>query len=449
MNLCLTKIYIMKLKFYSSIFLIVLTASGLSAQNEIVIAPGDDLIATVAGASDGDMIVLEAGTYVARYENIIIDKSLTIKAETNVKPLVYINQFDVLGEDVDIYIEGIEFSSASVDSMTLEEDLEDLEGDYFLNLHSDLVSCGDITVVNCIIRNLERSLVRGDRSNYTVDNFLFDKLIVTDLRGGGDYGPFRTKSKITYNTFTLTNSTFYNITNKLLDNQDTPSYPMDFLVKNCTFYKWGGGKSGQYLFDIQDNDQANLKIQDCIFGKTNDDPDADPPVTVNGWRYAEGAYMEMITTAMTPDFVLTDGTFDDVTWDKAEFNYPDTDPDWADPEAGDFTLPEGSDLLESSQTGGIIGDPRWDPDFGVGTGQLRGPEKISLYPNPANRVFYLELPEAWQGSRVSIYNTLGSRVLSYEHVESDRPVRVAGLVPGLYFVRVGDRSENTLKLMVK
>ena len=293
------------------LFTLIVSAAILSVssmgQNTIVVSPADNLITTIAGAADGDTIVLQAGTHVARYTNMVIDKSLNIIAETLVKPLVYINQFDVKGENTNIYIEGIEFSGATVDSLTGTEDLVELEGDYFLNLHSELVSCKDITVKNCIIRNLDRSVVRGDRATYTVDNFLFDNIIVYDLRGGGDYGPFRMKSRITYNTFTLTNSTFYNILNKLLDNQDTPSHPMDFLIKNCTFYKWGGGKSAQYLFDIKTNDQARLIIQDCILGKTNDDPSVEPPITVNGWRMDENnaSYLEMITTAMTPDFVLT------------------------------------------------------------------------------------------------------------------------------------------------
>jgi hypothetical protein len=441
----------MKRKFYLLFVFSMLSLTGLFAQNKVVVAPGDDLIAAIAGASAGDTIVLQAGMHVARYTNMIIDKSIAIVAETSEKPLVYGGQFDVLGEDIDIYIEGIEYSGATVDSVTGTENLDDLEGDYFLNLHSDLVSCGDITVKDCIIRNLSRSVVRGDRATYTVENFLFDNLIVTDLRGGGDYGPFRLKSKILFSTFTLTNSTFYNFLNKLIDNEETVSHSMEFLVRNCTFYGWGGGKNGQYLFDIKTNDQARLIIQDCILGKTHDDPLADPPMTVNGWRFPEGgiAYAEMLTSVMTPDFVLTNGTYADIEWDVAEYNEEDVDPDFANPEAGDFTLPEGSPLLTASQTGDIIGDPRWDPDYGVGIEKNVRDIVYRLYPNPADNVFHIEMDPAVAGSDVSVYNSIGARVKHFTSVYSETPLNIDGLLPGLYFVRVGTGQADALKLMVK
>jgi len=423
---------------------------GLFAQNKVVVAPGDDLIAAIDSASAGDTIVLQAGVHVARYTNMIIDKSLAIVAETSVKPVVYGGQIDVLGEDIDILIEGIEYSGATVDSLTGTENLDELEGDYFLNLHSDLLSCGDITVKNCIIRNLNRSVVRGDRSSYTVENFLFDDIIVTDLRGGGDYGPFRLKSRITFSTFTVTNSTFYNIENKFLDNQDTPSHDMEFLIRNCTFYGWGGGKNAQYL-DINTNDKARLIIQDCILGKTNDDPLADPPFTVNGWRFGEAgiAYSELLTTTMTPDFVLTLGTYAETVWDVDEYNQTDVDPDFANPEAGDFTLPQESPLLEASQTGGIIGDPRWHPDYGVGIKENISAKNFRIYPNPATEVIFLEMDNTMAGSEVSIYNTIGSRVKHFTNVRPNTSLDIADLEPGMYFVKLGYRQADALKLMVK
>jgi hypothetical protein len=441
----------MKRKFYIMFVLTWLGMTGLVAQNRVVVAPGEDLVAAIDSADAGDTIVLQAGMYVARYTNMVIDKSIAIVAETNVKPLVYGGQFDVLGEGIDIYIEGIEYSGATVDSLTGEENLDELEGDYFLNLHSDLVSCGDITVKNCIIRNLNRSVVRGDRATYTVDNFLFDNLIVSDLRGGGDYGPFRLKSKITFSTFTVTNSTFYNITNKFIDNQDTPNHEMEFLVRNCTFYGWGGGKDAQYLFDIKTNEQASLIIQDCILGKTNDDPLADPPMTVNGWRFPDAGitHAEMITSVMTPDFNLTLGTYEETTWNVDDYNQVDVDPDFANPEAGDFTLPQGSPLLEASQTGGIVGDPRWDPDYGVGTAEHVKRDHFRVYPNPAAGVIFLEMDNTLDGSDVSLYNLTGSRVKHFNAVRSNTALNISDLEPGLYLVRVGRGLTDVRKIMVQ
>ena len=142
----------------------VLAVPVLIAQTNITVAPGDNLWSAIVDAAAGDTIVLKAGMYAVNDSSFIIDKDINIRAETSTKPVLYISQFDVLGEDVDIYIAGIHFSGAGVDPLTWEEDLDELAGDYFLNLHSDLVSAGEIKVEDCIIRNLNRSIVRGDRS---------------------------------------------------------------------------------------------------------------------------------------------------------------------------------------------------------------------------------------------------------------------------------------------
>jgi hypothetical protein len=448
----------MKRKIYLLSLLMIPGIISVYAQNIITVNPGENLITAIENAAAGDIIIVAPGIHVARYENIDINKSLTIKSDIpqpqksgatgSDKPLVYINQFDIQGTDVNLFFEGIEFSGATVDSLTGEEDLETLDGDYFINLHEALVSCGDITVKDCIIRNLNRSVIRGDRATYTVNNILIDDCIITDLRGGGDYGPFRFKSKILFDNFTITNCTFYNILNKLIDNQDTPSHPMEFLIRNCTFYKWGGGKSGNYLFDIEDNDQAVLKIQDCIFGKTNDDPFATTPVTVNGFRLLEAAYAEMITTVMTPDFVLTLGTYAEIPWDLSQYNEVDMDPDWANPEEGDFTLPEESPLLEMSQTGEIIGDPRWDPNA-VGIDKSHGRSAFRIFPNPAFDYFLVELDHSVNKADISIYNALGMRVLEYQNVRNNTHLDISGLASGVYFVRLDKDFGPALKLMVR
>ena len=429
----------------------ILGFQALLSQSTILVAPGDNLITTVKDASAGDTIKLQAGRHVARYAGIKIEKSLNIVAETKVKPTVYIKQFDVMGENTDLYIEGIEFSGATVDSLTGDEDLETLRGDYFLNLDETMKSCGKITVKNCIIRNLNRCVVRGDRAAYSVTHFLFDGLIVSDLRGDGDYGPFRLKTNITFRTLTITNSTFHNMYVKFINTQDIPSMELDVLVKNCTFYRWGGKKSDQDLFDFKMNDLARLIIQDCILGKTNAEPDAEIPINVKGWRMdaANASYLEMITTVMTPDFILSDRGYDMVEWDKTEYNQVDVDPDWADPEAGDFTLPEGSLLLESSQIGGIVGDPRWDPNYGVGIKRLESTASFRFFPNPADRVFYLTMDPVLEGSSLTVYNTMGVTVKRFQNVHSDTPLLIADLQPGVYFVKIDSQASISAKLLVR
>lgn len=350
----------MKIKIYAIVLTCSFCFAGiLRAQQRIPVAPGDDLIKKVAEAAAEDTLVLEPGFYKANYAVITVNKSLAIISENLADmPKVYIKRIEVKGTDISLHLEGIEFSGFYVDSLTQAERPDSaLVGDYLIDLTSEFVSGKDITVKSCIVRNLQRSVIRGDRLAYTVQNFLFDDLIVYDLRGGGDYGPFRMKSNIKFNTFVLKNSTMFSILNKLIDLQDIPDYPMDVYIENCTFYKWGGGKSGNFLFDIKTNKQASLYLRNNIFGKTN----ASETVVVNGFRVPVEAYMEITTSVFTPDFVVKDSAYSVVSWDKNEYVETDFDPEWADPDNGNFTLPVTSPLLQMSYEGGIIGDPRWNP----------------------------------------------------------------------------------------
>jgi hypothetical protein len=350
----------MKKRIYSFVLACLFFSTGLlQAQHRIQVVPGDDLIAKVAAAADKDTLVLAPGFYKANYTSMIVNKSLAIISEDLADmPKVYLKKFELKGSNISFHLEGIEFSGFFVDSLTHVERIDTVPAaDYLIDLTTEFVSGKDIVVKSCIVRNLNRSVVRGDRLAYTVENFLFDDLIVYDLRGGGDYGPFRMKSNIKFNTFTLRNSTMYNMLNKLIDLQDIPDYPMDVTVENCTFYKWGGGKTGNFLFDIKTNTQASLYLRNNIFGKTN----ASETVIVNGFRVPVAAYMEITTSVFTPDFVVKDSAYEVVSWDKKEYVETNVDPEWADPDNGNFTLPDNSPLLQMSTEGGIIGDPRWNP----------------------------------------------------------------------------------------
>lgn len=416
------------------------------AQTKVVINVGDDLITAIANATAGDTLYLKQGTHVARYENIDVDKSLVFIGEAGTElPKLYISQFDVYSNDIDITFSGLEISGATIDSLTNVEDLGILEADYFLNLvaSTSALTYGDISVTNCIVRNFERCIVRGDRAAYSVKSFLFDNLIAYDFRGGGDYGPFRLKSKITMESFTISNSTMYNFLNKLIDCQNVVSSPMAVSIVNSTFNNIGGGKSGQYLFDIVDNDQASLSIQSCIFGTTN----VTDLVTVNGWRVNAGANLEMLNSAMGPGFLLTSGTYALTEWDKIEYNLEDTDPQWLDPDNGDFTLPEGSDLLQWSPEGTVIGDPRWGPQSTEGVNSFSSDPGFEFYPNPANEEIIVKSNKA--NLSIGIYNCIGIRVKVVQNIAGEMRIGISDLETGLYFVKQEDANNRARKLMVK
>jgi hypothetical protein len=441
------KTYIMKRKIYLLVFMCVSCVTGLFAQDTLHV--GESLYRMVLDAADEATIIVASGLHDAQDQSIpIANKSLTIKGEEGEeKPLVYVEEFDVSGTDVDIILEGIEFSGATlIDSLTGEEDVEDLESSYLINLEEEThKSTNNIIIRNCIVRNFERSAIRGDRQpEHTADSIIIDNCIMYDFRGGGNYGPFRFKSRITVNAFIIKNSTIYDFLNKLIDFQDVVPSQMDITVENCTFYKWGGGETRQYLFDIQDNTQARLYIKSCIFGKTN----ASDTVIVRAFRFPDGGldYAEISNTVMTPDFIVdTTGAYDRVIWNKDEWNEVGFDPEFEDPENGNFNIPEGSPIRQMSPTGGPIGDPRWVVMYS-GVSELKNIAQIQVYPNPADN--YLNIKTEGP-CIVAIYNTMGMKVRELDIMDSSvYTVNITGLSPGLYLIKAGNKT-GVQKFLIK
>lgn len=63
-------------------------------------------------------------------------------------------------------------------------------------------------------------------------------------------------------------------------------------------------------------------------------------------------------------------------------------------------------------------------------------EKIVLYPNPANNLVNLRLPNNFEKASVSLYNNLGQQVLSAEILENSQNLSVSELTSGIYFYKI-------------
>jgi hypothetical protein len=433
----------MKRVIYLILLIVLAVYAGVNAQTRITVNQGDNLITAIAGAASGDTIAIGPGYHKASYTTPIINKSLAfIAVNPKVKPRVYIKQMDVTGTDLNLYFHGINFSTATVDSLIGVEDTITLisADSYILNLTAAHISLTSLILDDCIFRNVGRAVLRGDRAANTIGTFLVNNCLIYDHRGAGDYGPFRVKSNCTITDFTIQNSTFYNISNRLIEMESAPGAPA-VLIKNCTFSSWGGGKTGQYLFDMKAvTGTASLSIQSCILGRTN----GTDLVVVNGWRIPLQCTLEMTNTAMSPEFIVTDSAYSVVSWDKTEYNLEDFDPSFADPDNGNFFLPVGSDLLQASPDGTIIGDPRWDPNRYVGVRHNYAPD-FEVYPNPASG--FVTVKCADKGS-VTIYNSLGISVKHIDNVVNGSQVIISDLKSGMYFIRMNENSQ-TSKLIVR
>jgi hypothetical protein len=69
---------------------------------------------------------------------------------------------------------------------------------------------------------------------------------------------------------------------------------------------------------------------------------------------------------------------------------------------------------------------------------------IQVYPNPAPSKLHFNISDKAIGSRVHIYNVLGSEVAAYELINTHGAVDVSTLQDGIYLYRVMDRNDKTI-----
>lgn len=448
----------MKKNIYSFIIILCISVLAVNAQTMHTVNPGDDLIQVVADAADGDTVMVMAGFHKANYDYIrVIDKSIVMMGESGAdKPKVYFERINLENTEssdvpVGLTLDGIEFSGFDIDSVTGEENTEgDLIGEYFINLDGSLKTFTDIIAKNCIIRNVQVTSLRGDRSNYTGNGFEFDNCVIHDIRDANDngYPPFRLNKDISFEYFKLTNSTMYDVVINIIDCENLTGFPLDVTVDNCTFYNFGGKKPGEYIFDFKASTDLSFTLKDCIFANTADDPTASPdPITVYGFRFPEdGPDINTVisTTAFTADANFDASGVDDVVWDQKLYVYEDVDPGFTDPDNGDFTLPSNSDLLTSSEEGSIIGDPRWDPNAtGIETEILSNNVKIYPIPTSGNVTIHLK-----RDNTIKIFSVTGQIVYSEFLKAGKNNINISNLNRGMYIVT--DTNNKFLsKLLIK
>ncbi|WP_114782932.1 Ig-like domain-containing protein [Botryobacter ruber] len=175
----------------------------------------------------------------------------------------------------------------------------------------------------------------------------------------------------------ITNSTFYNIggflKNPYYSKPERPAqYPQQIIINRNTIYKVANGINGADAL-IQVNDptdgQVNLMFTNNIVSTLID------PATARPFRINQSAGLFTFENNVFHNFESTkdNGVHNLAQVDAAlqnvlVSNTIATDPGFAGPDFGDFTIPESSSLLTAGTNGGPIGDPRWsgwgdvDPD---------------------------------------------------------------------------------------
>ncbi len=324
----------------------------------VTLQPGDDLVAAVANAADGDVIGLEPGTYNltdagGAYVNLVISAKTVSIVSTSGDPSdtkVNFKEVKLNGTGAGVRIRGIEWDGTAGNA------------DYFINLtglnsDSEAAIFTDVIVENSIVHKTNNAFMRGNRGGnnaHKIDSIYVNNTIAYQ-NGTGTYHYFMI-DKLEFKHFEVANSTMYDIARAFISwatNITMPAVPT-IIVRNSTINSFGFGDRNNILLDANAN-VVNATYKNNIIANT---PKPGQNVLASAMRAGAAStiffqynnYFNL--QGGTPLAPLTFPAYVQMANNQA------IDLGWT-ATTTDFTLPAGSPLRTASDTGGPVGDPRW------------------------------------------------------------------------------------------
>ncbi|UII23407.1 DUF5123 domain-containing protein [Fulvivirga ligni] len=296
----------------------------------IAVHPEDDLLAMIAAANDGDVLVLFPGEYGSA------EAGLTINIEKSIKlrglypydrPVVYgqitCNAAVGLLEVRSIIFEGTGYGQ-------------------FFNVSGSDCNVSTLTVEDCDISGYSNNLIYNNNSG-VFGTININNCYIHDILGsGGDGIDFRSGE---IGALNVTNSTFANGFRTFLRMQAE----CNSVFESCTFYQVANVDSGNNRGLFRSSGGGTIKVSDCLFVRTGLEG-----TTTRGW-WTKAGDMSASTTYADNYFFNVFNLFADGSeyTDPAQVDATELDPGFVDAANEDFTVTNQTLIDEQ------IGDPRW------------------------------------------------------------------------------------------
>ena len=445
------------------LFLVILTMTGsfVYAQSEVSVAPGDGTLSqAITDAVDGDILLLVPDALYSESAafsfGTIVDKNITIAAEGDGSTMAQVQIltapdgesnaiFFKVGNNASLTLSGLELDGSYNDAANAEYLVQ-----WYMGEFPAPTTVKKIKLENCYIHDFNSHVLsagNGDmKANVIVDSTLIDNVVMENT-GTSIYYKYAGSNYVS-----VTNSTFNGINsygiriagpgeNSLPDN--TPVVVID----HTTWYNigWSDGR-------------------EIILGEKG-------PI-LNQWTVSNSILVKQVEKSKTVINIKDMPTPDLATinniclWDVGVRNWRDhpvsdtlaIDPEFADPDNGDFTLPEGSQLLTFASDGGAIGDPRWAANAPTAVeGEKSVPSVFALsqnYPNPFNPNTCIDFRLEKSGlTRLTVYDLLGRNVatLVNENLTAGQHrvlFDAANLPSGIYVYQLNSAGEVLTRKMM-
>lgn len=329
-------------------------------------------------ANDGDVLLLESGTYTTRLYIPYAGKTITLKAAEGAAPVLNwewrSNEDDNSGGVI-------------LDGVTI--DLRGNDGgnaNYVFNITSRDIQ--EITFRNCIIQNIARCLIRSIKSDQTasasIGKIAIENCIIREC-GTGRYNLIYTPLGV--KEVTITNSTLYNYNQGeslfCTYSMSNPENVLNFTFENNTVYNWSGATAGRALAKVAAgfaySPHSTYTFRNNIINGHAATDEANIPAIVDiedGIVTAENNlivdYGGYLLSAEAP---ATTPSVNDLALEGLGL----TSIGFADPGNGDFTIESSSPIAVAGVNGVCLGDPRWVQTGTAISNVMTDPELVNVY----------------------------------------------------------------------
>jgi pectin methylesterase-like acyl-CoA thioesterase len=298
------------------------------------------LKAEYEAAGDGDILLMETGTYSPSGLNMPTGITITLKAAEGASPILNCQ----IGGSTSNTGGGLIF-----DGIEITRGLP-LADNYFISGDP-----GDIKILafkNVTISSIGRCLLRTNTGGYTIEEILFENCMIKDCGTGWNF----LYPKHAVQKLSVKNSTLYNYLRGesfFCPNETYSSNTLEFLFENNTVYKWSGATNSRAIAKVTNRYSSNSTYifrNNIVTEHAGDFLPVMIDLTGGG------------TVTAQNNLIINYGGYNGGTQSIADLSLSGlglTAIGFPDPDNGDFTLLSSSPLATAGADGNCIGDPRW------------------------------------------------------------------------------------------
>ena len=371
-------------------------------------------------AADGDILLLDAGTYANALE-FPVGKAITLKK------LETAASTPILTFSWTITVPPTTGSSLVLDGLEIN-----LNGDYYM-IFAEASVVDKFTIKNCTIANINRCLIRATNPGTIMNELTLENNIIKDCGANGYCLVwFR---EILYN-YTVINNTMYNYGGEgfFLGQNNDQTHAFVFNMHNNTIYKSGKDGLADYGWCsilVNYGAESTYNISNNIFNKPFTTADQRVTIVVPA---GSGTVTCSNNLAIDyPNFATPPGA----GWTYTD-NTESTTNCFRDPDNNDFTL--DANFSYKGTDGNYIGAPRWWPGQGSAVNDFKELQ-VKAYSN--NGFINIELPD--KINCIEIYTINGSKMLSMNIEANKAQIDASIYNKGIYILKVASQNKIAIQ----